>query len=97
MESIKALVLLSGGLDSVYNLYAANKKWPGKVTAVIFNYGQKAWTNELQAAQFFSRDLSVDLQTIDIKSVFKNVVKAHIPDGRCQLKKTYKILYRKGF
>ena len=68
--SIKALVLLSGGLDSVYNLYAANKKWPGQVSAVFFNYGQKALDNELKAASLFTQNLNIPMQVIDLTGVF---------------------------
>ena len=68
----KALVLLSGGLDSVYNLYAANEKWPGQVEALLFNYGQKAWENEKLAATYFADNLRVPTQTLDISNVFEN-------------------------
>lgn len=67
---IKAVVLLSGGLDSVYNLYAACERWPSQVMALYFNYGQKALTQEQEAAKFFAADLKLDLQYIDITNVF---------------------------
>ena len=66
----KAVVLLSGGLDSVYNLYASEKKWPNQVRALLFNYGQRAWENEKKAATDFSQSLNIPLQVIDIKSLF---------------------------
>lgn len=68
----KAIVLLSGGLDSVYNLYAASKKWPGQVDALLFCYGQKAWENEKKAASFFCESLNITIQVIDISNVFEN-------------------------
>ncbi|MCL4167600.1 UNVERIFIED_CONTAM: hypothetical protein GTU68_011174, partial [Idotea baltica] len=69
--SIQAVVLLSGGLDSVYNLYRAHKKWGEGVVAVHYNYGQKAWAPELEAAKTFCSHLKVDLQVVDISSVFE--------------------------
>ncbi len=70
MNKYKAVVLLSGGLDSVYNLYAAEKRWPGQVRAVFFNYGQKAFEAEKKAATDFSNNLKIDLQVSDISSLF---------------------------
>lgn len=66
----QALVLLSGGLDSVYNLYAAHEKWPGGVSALFFGYGQRAYKQEFRAAQYFSRGLKVPLQDADISNIF---------------------------
>ncbi len=66
----KAVVLLSGGLDSVYNLYASEKSWPGQVRALLFNYGQRAWESEKKAATDFSQDLNISLEVVDITSLF---------------------------
>lgn len=74
----KALVLLSGGLDSVYNLYMAHQKWPGQVEALFFDYGQKAAHREKEAASFFCGSLDVSLQFLDLKSVFKGGASALI-------------------
>lgn len=71
MSKIKALVLLSGGLDSVYNLYEVHNRWPGQVSALFFTYGQRALVPERSAAQHFAQDLRIDLQDIDISSLFK--------------------------
>lgn len=67
----KALVLLSGGLDSVYNLYRSCEEWSGEVEALFFNYGQRAYEAELKAAKKLSGYLKVSLQVIDIKHIFK--------------------------
>ena len=67
---VQALVLLSGGLDSTYNLYAACQKWPHQVKGLFFNYGQKALENEKQAACFFAKEKSLALQMIDISPLF---------------------------
>lgn len=68
--SFQAVVLLSGGLDSVFNLYAAHQKWPGQVLALNLNYGQKAWESEKNAALWFAERLSIPMQTLDIANVF---------------------------
>lgn len=70
MAKIKALVLLSGGLDSVYNLYQAHQDWPGQVATLYFDYGQRAERRELAAAKYFTQDLKVSLQTINISNLF---------------------------
>ncbi len=67
----KAVVLISGGLDSVYNLYESNKVWPGQVRALFFNYGQKAFESEKKAAHFFTSALQIPLETLDLSSIFK--------------------------
>ena len=64
-EKKKAVVLLSGGLDSTANLYAATKEYD-VVLALTFNYGQRAYLKEHAAAQFFCQDLGVESKTIDI-------------------------------
>lgn len=70
--STQAIVLLSGGLDSVFNLYKACEQWPGAVEALSLNYGQRAWPSEKKAAQFFCQQLSVPLETLDISNIFAN-------------------------
>lgn len=65
----QAVVLLSGGLDSTLNLYWAQKEW-GQVMALSFNYGQKAFVKELEAAQFFCEQLNITHQVLDISNIF---------------------------
>lgn len=62
--------MLSGGLDSVYNLYAAHEKWGEKLLALFYDYGQKALSQEKAAAKHFTDKLQIELQTIDISKVF---------------------------
>ncbi len=69
--SIKAVVLISGGLDSVFNLYKASVTWPGEVEGLFLNYGQKAHDAEKNAALYFTKQLNIPLETLDISSVFK--------------------------
>ena len=42
MEEKKAVVLLSGGMDSAVTLYIAQKEYGYKCSVLIFDYGQKA-------------------------------------------------------
>lgn len=59
-----AVVLLSGGLDSVTCLYWAKDRY-AKVTAVSFNYGQRH-NSELVAAKNIANTAGVDHKIIDI-------------------------------
>ncbi|PNK61400.1 7-cyano-7-deazaguanine synthase QueC [Psychrobacter sp. FDAARGOS_221] len=59
-----AVVLLSGGLDSVTCLYWAKDRY-AKVTAVSFNYGQRH-NSELVAAKNIAAQAGVDHKIIDI-------------------------------
>ncbi len=68
--STKAIVLLSGGLDSVFNLYKACELWPGEVAALSINYGQRAWPSEERAAKHFSEELQVPLQSLQLAEIF---------------------------
>lgn len=62
----KYIVLLSGGLDSVVNLYSAHKA--GKVElALTFDYGQRAAANEIVAARYFTRLLNVPHKVIALE------------------------------
>lgn len=67
---IQGIVLLSGGLDSVYNLYRAYQEWGRALKAVNFNYGQKAFAAENKAAMHFCGELKISLQTFDISNLF---------------------------
>jgi 7-cyano-7-deazaguanine synthase len=62
---LNSVVLLSAGLDSTVNLYAAKKS--GKVfLALTFNYGQRAAKKEIQSAKKICKELSVPLKVIDL-------------------------------
>ena len=63
-KSQNAVVLLSGGLDSVTCLYWAKARY-ASVTAVSFNYGQRH-NSELVAAKAIAKTANVNHRIIDI-------------------------------
>lgn len=63
-KSQNAVVLLSGGLDSVTCLYWAKARY-ASVTAVSFNYGQRH-NSELAAAKTIAKTANVNHRIIDI-------------------------------
>ena len=63
-KSQNAVVLLSGGLDSVTCLYWAKTRY-ASVTAVSFNYGQRH-NSELSAAKAIAESAGVNHRIIDI-------------------------------
>lgn len=65
MKKKKAVVLLSGGLDSTVNLYEAHQAFE-VVQVLTINYGQKALVKELQAAEYFSKLLDLPWIKLDL-------------------------------
>ncbi len=61
----KAVILLSGGLDSTVTLYLA-KEAGYKVYGLTFNYGQRH-KKEIEAAKKISRRIKVPLEIVKIK------------------------------
>lgn len=66
----QALVLLSGGLDSVYNLYRAQKIWPGAVSTLFFHYGQKASVREQEASRYYAQMFKAPWRELDLEALF---------------------------
>lgn len=64
-DLIKSVVILSGGLDSTVNLFAA-KKHTDVVCAVTFNYGQKAAEKEIAASKALTSKLNINHKIIDL-------------------------------
>jgi 7-cyano-7-deazaguanine synthase len=63
--NISSIVLLSGGLDSVVNLFEA--QCAGQVLkALTFDYGQRASKKEIAAATFFCSQLKIEHQILDL-------------------------------
>lgn len=60
-----SVVLLSGGLDSTVNFYAALNETTVKL-ALTFDYGQKAASKEIQAATLLAKENGVAHQVIDL-------------------------------
>ena len=73
MTNNRAIILLSGGLDSLVALSEAVKKYSIEY-AIFFNYGQKAYKRELKASEEFAQ--SYGIKTINIKlDWFENLIK----------------------
>jgi len=68
--SNKAIILLSGGIDSTVLAYYLKKR-KYKLTALTFDYGQKH-KREIQYAMLTSALLDIPLFVLDIKEVFEN-------------------------
>ena len=62
----KAVVLLSGGLDSLVSLANAISQGIKVELALIFNYGQKAFVNELNSARKICEFYNVPLKVIQL-------------------------------
>lgn len=77
---VKSVVLLSGGLDSVTNLYLA-KKESKVVLALTFDYGQRAAEKEESAAQYFCKLNNVNHKSIDLKW-FTDIGKSSLIDRK---------------
>ncbi len=70
MNKKKAVVLLSGGLDSTVNLYEAHKEF-NVVQVLTIDYGQKALSKELKAAEYFSKLLKLPWLSLDLSWLAK--------------------------
>ena len=66
---MKALVLLSGGVDSTTCLALAKEKYGDNVIALSMSYGQKH-QKELQAAQAIAAFYHVELLRMDLAQIF---------------------------
>lgn len=64
-KDLKSVVCLSAGLDSTVNLYAALKSTK-VVSAVTFNYGQKAAEKEISSAKALCKKLDIPHQVIEL-------------------------------
>ncbi len=61
----KAIILLSGGLDSVVSL-AITKESCNNIIALTFNYGQKSYLAEKRAAEKISQYYYIEHKVIDL-------------------------------
>ena len=77
--SLKALVLCSAGIDSVYNLLKAKKELK-QVGALLFSYGQKAQVQEYSHVKKICSKLGIKLIKIDL-SWYKGLNSALLDDS----------------
>lgn len=73
----KALVLLSGGLDSVVSLAAIRQNSDIEI-ALTFNYGQKAFRSELSASKNICRHYNIEHKVIELDWL-KEISKTKVP------------------
>jgi 7-cyano-7-deazaguanine synthase len=64
---MKAVVLLSGGLDSTVNFYLAVKEFGPQVLALTFDYGQRAARQEVLHAGRSTAALGAEHRVIELK------------------------------
>lgn len=76
--AVKAVVLLSGGLDSALNLLRAKEEFK-EVLALTFNYGQRAWASEFKSSQKIVSFLKVPHKTVEL-TFFKEFTKTSLVD-----------------
>src|SRR5689334_13863860 len=62
---MSAVVLLSAGLDSTYNLHRAHGE-DGVVLALTFDYGQKAAAREIEKSAALCRSLGVPHKVVSL-------------------------------
>ena len=63
----KALVMLSGGMDSATALVEATKAY--RVSAIFFDYGQRSADLDLTAARQIARHFGVPLEVVDVSGL----------------------------
>ena len=82
-----SVVLLSGGLDSAVNLFAAMRETTVRL-AITFNYGQKAAQKEIEAARSLIEEFNIEHKVIDLpwfKGLGNSALnhnKVNIPTGK---------------
>jgi 7-cyano-7-deazaguanine synthase len=79
LEKPTALVLLSSGLDSTFNLYKALQKFTVKV-ALTFDYGQRASAREILAATKLAKRVNVPHRTVHLPW-FKDFTRTSLVSG----------------
>ena len=70
MNNKSAIILCSGGLDSVITAnYAKNKLGYDRISILLFNYGQKSLVNERKFSKNCARNIKAEFKEIDIKDL----------------------------
>lgn len=79
MEKQSAVVLLSSGLDSSFNLYRAAREYRVRL-ALTFNYGQRAASREIAASARLANSLGIPHKIIDL-SWFREFTQTSLVNG----------------
>lgn len=79
----KAVVLLSGGLDSTLALYWGRNKY-SIIRCLTFDYGQRAAKKEKEAAQYFSRLFGLHQETLTLPWL-KKITRSSLVDRETPL------------
>lgn len=85
----KALVLLSSGLDSTVNLYSATRHFKS-VTAVTFDYGQRAAAKEIPAAKNIADRLGLAWRLVELP-FFKNLGESALTNSQVEVPQGAKV------
>jgi 7-cyano-7-deazaguanine synthase len=80
---MKSVVLLSSGMDSTVNLYAAQKQGP-VLLALTFDYGQRAAAREISQSQRLCQELGIRHQVVSLP-FFSDLGKSSLVDKTIQL------------
>ncbi len=80
---MSAIVLLSGGLDSCVNAYCARDEFES-LSAIHFQYHQRARDREKQASQKIAKALGISLLIVEL-DFFQNFTGNSLTDSRTQL------------
>lgn len=81
-----AIILLSGGLDSLVALDIIHKKYK-EIKALFFNYRQKAYAEEFEAVKKISEKYGVELEQIDLKFLSKLSNNALVDESKTDFSK----------
>lgn len=69
LDSSKALIVISGGIDSSTSAYIAKKIHKKDVVLINFDYGQRASVQEKEAVEYIAEDLGCDVEFVDLKAL----------------------------
>lgn len=83
MARSRAVVLLSGGLDSAYNLWVAVREHE-VVLALTFNYGQRAALSEIHSAQKLATKVNVPHRVVDLPW-FKDFTNSSLVNAKAEV------------
>jgi 7-cyano-7-deazaguanine synthase len=81
----KAIVLLSGGMDSVMALAEVLHQGVQVVQAITFNYGQRARTREIESASNVARHFGIPHEVIDLPWLAQLLPQALTPDSGARM------------